>query len=312
MDLIERVTAGDRRAIARLISMVENRAPGVNELLARLHGNGGRAHIIGVTGPPGGGKSSLVTQLVRHYRRRGQTVGVVAVDPTSPFTGGALLGDRVRMQEITTDPAVFIRSMATRGHLGGLAEATGDVITVLEAAGKDVILIETVGAGQSEVDIARTAHTTLVVEVPGLGDDVQAIKAGIMEIADVFVVNKADRDNADRVVMALELALKLGPRKDWQPPIIKTVAVNGTGIADLAAAIDRHLDHLRRSAGLAQRERERVRYQILDMVEHRLLNRLLKTVGRAEVDRLVDDVASRRLDPYSAVDELLRRVRVEG
>lgn len=312
MDLVERVAAGDRRAIARLISMVEDEEDGVRELLARLRVNGERAHVIGVTGPPGSGKSTLVMQLVRAFRRRGNAVGVIAVDPTSPFTGGALLGDRIRMQDVITDPGVFIRSMATRGHLGGLAEATADAVTVLEGAGKDVVIVETVGAGQAEVDIARTAHTTLVVEVPGLGDEVQAIKAGIMEIADIFVVNKADRENADRVAMALEMALRLGPPGAWRPPIIKAVAVRGRGVDELVAAIDQHIAFLHEDGRIRHLERERARFQILEMVEHRLVSRLVRAVGEPEMERIVEEVAERRADPYWAAERLLERLGLKG
>lgn len=305
MDLYERAMAGDRRALARIISMVEDRAPGTEELLARMHLNGRRAHIVGITGPPGTGKSTLVGQLIREYRRRGHTVGVVAVDPTSPFTGGAVLGDRVRMQETVGDPGVFIRSMATRGHLGGLAATTADVVRVLEATGRDIVLVETVGAGQAEVDIARTADTTVVVEVPGLGDDVQAIKAGIMEIAEVFAVNKADYANVDRVVLSLQLALHLGPPTAWKPPIIKTVATTRLGIEDLADAIDRHYAFLVDGNLLHRAERKRVRFQLQELLEERLRERLLQTMGEAGLDALAERVASRQTDPYSAADEML-------
>lgn len=306
--IVERVLAGDRRSIARAISLVENRAPGATELLKRLHREGPRAYVIGVTGPPGGGKSTLVMQLVRRYREDGHAVGVIAVDPTSPFSGGAILGDRVRMQEVMTDPGVFIRSMATRGHLGGLAEATSDVARVLEASGKDIVIVETVGAGQAEVDIARAAHTTLVIEVPGMGDDVQAIKAGIMEIADIFVVNKSDRENADRVLMALENALRLGPTAAWKPPIVKVVAVRGMGIDDLVARIAEHRAFLAQEDRLAVRERERIRFQILEMAESRFRERLLAEVGKNELDNLVAAVERRETDPYTAVDDLLSRL----
>lgn len=312
MDLLERVLEGNRRAVARAITLVENDVQGADALLSRLHKAGGHAHILGVTGPPGGGKSTLVGQMVREYRRRDKTVGVIAVDPSSPFTGGALLGDRIRMQDIMTDPGVFIRSMATRGHLGGISQATADAIQVLDASGRDIIIVETVGTGQSEVDIARTAHTTVVVEVPGLGDDVQAIKAGLMEIADIFVVNKADQDNADKVVMALQMALRLGPPAPWTPPIVKCVAKAGEGIDTLVDAIGEHWAFLQQDYHILQRERERARFQLLEMAEHRLRQRLLARVGEQEFARIVDDVANRRTDPYTAIDSLLASVGVKS
>ncbi|RME35216.1 MAG: methylmalonyl Co-A mutase-associated GTPase MeaB, partial [Thermoflexia bacterium] len=236
MELASRVLAGDRRALARLISLIEDEAPSVQDALSALHPHTGRAHIVGITGAPGTGKSTLVNELAKGFRARGETVGIIAVDPTSPFTGGALLGDRVRMRDLAGDPGVFIRSMATRGSLGGLARATGDVVRVLDAAGFSTILVETVGVGQAEVDIARTAHTTVVVEAPGLGDDVQALKAGLMEIADILVVNKADRPGAAQTVRALEVALELGwnsaaqAQNRWRPPVLQTVALDGTGV----------------------------------------------------------------------------------
>ncbi len=297
--------AGDRRALARIISQIEDRASGVEPILARMHLSGRRAHIVGVTGPAGTGKSTLVAELIREFRRRGRTVGVVAVDPTSPFSGGAVLGDRVRMQDFASDPGVFIRSMATRGHLGGLARATSEVVRVLEATGRQMVLVETVGAGQAEVEIARTADTTVVVEVPGLGDDVQAIKAGLMEIADIFAVNKADIDNADRVVLALRLALHLGPASPWEVPILKTVATTRVGTVELADAIDRHYKYLQDSQQLDSRERERARAQLQELFAERVRERLLQTLGAPGFEEVAERVASREIDPYSAADELL-------
>src|SRR5690348_17187899 len=245
-DIVERLLAGDRRALARVVTLIENNAPETRQILARLHVHGGHAHIIGITGSPGAGKSTLVTQLARELRRRDRTIGVIAVDPSSPFTGGAILGDRIRMQELAGDPHVFIRSMASRGSLGGLAVSTRDTVRALDAAGFDVVIIETVGAGQAEVEIVRAAQTVVVVTVPGMGDDIQAIKAGILEIADIFVVNKADRPGADQTAAELRMLLSLdehrGERR-WRPPILKTIAATGEGVPELVDALARHAAH---------------------------------------------------------------------
>ncbi|MCL4238548.1 MAG: methylmalonyl Co-A mutase-associated GTPase MeaB [Anaerolineae bacterium] len=325
-DLIAPVLSGDRRALARLITRVENRAPDALEALARLHPHTGRATLIGVTGAPGTGKSTLVNALALALRQRGQTVGIVAVDPTSPFSGGAVLGDRVRMTDLAGDGGVFIRSMASRGSLGGLAAATGDVARVLDAAGFAVVLIETVGAGQSEVDIARMAHTTVVVDAPGLGDDVQAIKAGILEIADILVVNKADRPGAQNTVRALRAMLELGHRlrntghhgagllpappesltaDTWTVPVIETVATEHTGIADVLAALDQHRAHLHSSGEIAGRERQRVEAELLARLREALLARLLAAHDPATLAETVRRVVARELDPASAVRALV-------
>ncbi|MDP3046640.1 MAG: methylmalonyl Co-A mutase-associated GTPase MeaB, partial [Chloroflexota bacterium] len=309
MDLVDRLLAGDRRAVARLISLVENGAPESREALAALFPHTGHAHIVGITGSPGSGKSTLVNQIAKAFRRQGATVGIVAVDPTSPFSGGAILGDRIRMQELCGDPGVFIRSMATRGALGGLARATSDVVKVLDAFGKDVILVETVGVGQDEVDIARAAHTTVVVEAPGMGDDIQALKAGVMEIADILVVNKADREGAERTVAALEMMLDLNghPACGWQIPVLKTVATQNEGIAGLVDATLRHRQFLLQSGNLALRERERVDRELADLVQERLRALVLAAVAPGEIDALVDGIVTRRLDPYAAADVLVQR-----
>ena len=312
MELVPRVLEGDRRALARLISLIEDDGPPAREALAALHPHTGRAHVVGVTGAPGTGKSTLVNELAKGFRQRGATVGIVAVDPTSPFTGGALLGDRVRMRDLAGDPGIFIRSMATRGSLGGLARATGDVVRVLDAAGFAVVLVETVGVGQAEVDIARTAHTTIVVEAPGLGDDVQALKAGLMEIADILVVNKADRPGAAQTARALEVALELGrnnagPGKDaaWRPPVLKTVALDGSGVAEVLEAIAAHRAYLESSGLWAHRERVRARDDLLRALEQELLGRLLAGVGAAAIEDWVDRIARREADVYTAVQSLL-------
>jgi LAO/AO transport system kinase len=308
ISLAERVLAGDVRAVARAISLIEAEDPSGTDLLRRLFGRTGRAYLVGVTGPPGAGKSTLVDRLTSAFRQAGRTVGVVAVDPSSPFTGGALLGDRVRMQAHAGDADVFIRSMATRGHLGGLARATAEVASVLDASGKDLVLIETVGVGQDEVDIVRTADVSIVTLVPGTGDEVQALKAGIMEIADIFVVNKADREGADRMVSAIESVLMLqafGP-DDWRPPILKTEAVTGGGVAALYEAIERFRAH----SAPRQRARRRARaeFRLRELLQRRFLRHVEERVlTPGELDDLVDRVTDRALDPYTAADELLAR-----
>jgi LAO/AO transport system kinase len=310
MDLVERLLAGDRRAVARLISLVENGAPESREALAALYAHTGRAHIVGITGSPGSGKSTLVNQMAKAFRRQGATVGIVAVDPTSPFSGGAILGDRIRMQDLCGDPGVFIRSMATRGALGGLARATSDVVKLLDAFGKDIILVETVGVGQDEVEIAKAAHTTIVVEAPGMGDDIQAIKAGVMEIADILVVNKADREGAERTVAALEMMLGLKGQADgcWQIPVLKTVATQDEGIAALVEATVLHRQFLRQSGKLALRESERARRELTDIVQEHLRALLLAAVAPKEIDRLVESIVRREMDPYAAADVLMQRL----
>jgi len=310
--LAERVIAGDPRAIARAISLIEDDSAAGADLVRELYPRTGRAYLIGVTGPPGAGKSTLVDRMTGELRKAGQTIGIVAVDPTSPFSGGAILGDRVRMAAHFGDEGVFIRSMATRGHLGGLARATSDVALVLDAAGKDVVIIETVGVGQDEVDIVRTADVSIVVLVPGTGDEVQALKAGIMEIADVFVVNKADRDGADRLAqsVAAMLSLQAFQPDDWRPPILKTEATTGAGVPEVIAAVDRFRAHS--EAQQAIRRRERQEYRLRDLLSHRFLQLAEQELAPGEFQRLVDGIASRRIDPYSAAGEIINRVRRAG
>ncbi|HXE75130.1 MAG TPA: methylmalonyl Co-A mutase-associated GTPase MeaB [Candidatus Xenobia bacterium] len=302
--LADGVRQGDPRAIARAISAIENHESGADALLRELFPHTGRALLIGVTGAPGTGKSSLVNRLAGHYRGAGRRVGILAVDPTSPFTGGALLGDRIRMQQHATDDGIYIRSMATRGYLGGLARATADAALVLDAAGKDVILIETVGVGQDEVDIVRLADATLLLLVAGLGDDVQNFKAGVMEIADVFVINKADRGDTDRLEAELKAMLSLSQRRDgWQPPVVKTVATEGTGVAELAAALERFFAQLDRDAQRVERWQQR----LLDLIRQQALERVLEAgVGREQLADYARQIVERRRDPYSVVSELLR------
>jgi LAO/AO transport system kinase len=308
-ELADRVLAGDRRGVARLISLIEDDSPEACPALALLYPHTGRAHVVGVTGAPGTGKSTLVGQLARESRQRGLTVGIVAVDPSSPFSGGAILGDRIRMQELTGDPGVFIRSMATRGSLGGLSWATGDAIKVLDAFGRDIIYVETVGVGQDEVEIAATAHTTIVVEAPGLGDDIQAIKAGILEIADILVVNKADQEGAERTVAALQLMLELNHQpQGWQPPIIKTVAVEGKGIEALSREISRHRDYLQVSGRASLLRQHLAEEELWNLIRKTLVTRIMDKLDRAELDQLIRDIADRRLDPHTAANKLIAQI----
>ena len=307
VELVERALGGDRRSLGRLITLVENSTPQGREALRLLHPHTGRAQVIGITGPPGAGKSTLVSALALEVRRRGKSLGIIAVDPSSPMTGGAVLGDRVRMQELWNDPGVFIRSMASRGALGGLAETTGEVVSVMDAAGKDVVMVETVGVGQGEVEIARAAHTTIVVGVPGLGDEVQAMKAGVLEIADIYVVNKADKDGADRLVSELNMIYDLGPQTARRVPILKTVAVKNEGISELADAIEEHWRYLQDTGKLESENIERARREVLSIAREELLHSLLGNGSvRDELNRLVKEVAGRIVDPYTAAETLLR------
>jgi GTPase len=306
--LVERVLSGDPRAIARAISLIEDEDPSSADLVRGIFGRTGRAYLVGVTGPPGAGKSTLVDRLTTEFRRKKQRVGVVAVDPTSPFSGGAVLGDRLRMQAHAQDDGVFIRSMATRGHLGGLARATGDAALVLDAAGMDVIVIETVGVGQDEVDIVRTADISIVTLVPGTGDEVQALKAGIMEIADIFVVNKADREGADRLVASVEanLTLQTFASGEWRPPVMKTVATSGSGVPELVAMIDAF--HAHSKAAEAARRKTRSEYRLRELIAQRFMEHLERHVlGPGELASTVDRIAAREIDPYSAAAGLLER-----
>ena len=306
--LADRVLAGDARAVARAISLIEDEAPVAADLIRAIYARTGNAYLVGVTGPPGAGKSTLVDRLTTETRKLGERIGIVAVDPTSPFTGGAILGDRLRMQAHAADPDVFIRSMATRGQLGGLARATTDVALVLDAAGKSLVIIETVGVGQDEVDIVRSADISIVILVPGTGDEVQALKAGIMEIADIFVVNKADRDGADRMVTAVELNLALHTyaQGDWRPPIIKTEATTGRGVPELWSAIQAYRAHS--ESGQHTRRRTRGEFRLRELLTHRFLQHLEQHVlAPGEIERLVERIAHREIDPYSAAADILAR-----
>ncbi len=305
--LVARLAAGDARAVARAISKVEDVSWDASQLMKQIFPLTGRGLVIGITGAPGAGKSSLVDKLATYYRQQGERVGIVAVDPSSPFSGGAILGDRIRMQALGLDSGVFIRSMATRGNLGGLARTTVDAVSILDAAGYGRIIIETVGVGQDEVEVVKAADISVVVLVPGMGDDIQAIKAGIMEIGDIFVINKADREGVNATEKELEALLSLAMRADsWEPPIIKTVATDGQGIQELATAIEKYRDfHLQTKSGDGRR-RAIARWRILELLRERLVAQTLESDSASEkLDRLAGEVASRQRDPYSAVEELM-------
>jgi LAO/AO transport system kinase len=303
---ISRLRSGEPLALARVISSVENRAPGWSELLKALFPHTGKARIIGLTGAPGSGKSTLVDQLAKHYRKEKQKVGIIAVDPTSPYTGGAILGDRIRMQDHHSDPGIYIRSMATRGSLGGLARATADVATVLDASGRDRILIETVGVGQDEVDIVRLADVTVVILVPGMGDDVQTIKAGIMEIADIFVINKSDRDGAERVEREIRALQSLATRNDgWTPPVVKTVATEGTGTQELADAIIGYEAYLKKENLAFKKNVENWQERLIEMLRDAMLEKARAHVDGDSVARYAAEIVEHRRDPYSLVEEIV-------
>ncbi len=304
--LVPAVLEAQPRALGRAISVVEDGGPLRRELVAEIYPRTGKARVVGITGPPGAGKSTLVDRIAQALRARDLKVAILAVDPTSPFSGGAILGDRIRMQGLYTDPGVFIRSMATRGAMGGLARATHDAIDLVDAAGYDWVLVETVGVGQDEVDIVRTVDTVVVVTVPGLGDDIQAIKAGLMEIADLFVVNKADRDGVDRVVRDIELMLSLGDQGDgWRPPLIKAVARQGSGIDEILAEIEHHTQWLAAEGGLAERRRRRFRQRVEELLKERVLRSAVEHVG---LEDAVTDALEHRIDPYRVADQVFRGV----
>jgi LAO/AO transport system kinase len=304
--LAERILQGEVRAAARLMRDIDDGRPSAVEELKRLYPHTGQAYILGITGPPGAGKSTLTDKLIEAFRQTGKTVAVVAVDPTSPFTGGAILGDRIRMNRHATDPGVFIRSLATRGHLGGLSASTNDIVSVFDAMGWDVVLIETVGVGQDEVEIVRTAHTSLVVMVPGMGDDIQAIKAGILEIADIFVVNKADRADADRAVNDLHNMIEMNSRPvDWRPPIVKTVAHLAEGITELLARIEEHRAYLCASGKLAHFEENKSALRFSELLKERLYRHAHARISPEHLAQVVRTIARRETDPYTAVEQII-------
>jgi LAO/AO transport system kinase len=307
---VEQVRSGDPRALARAISTVENHTAGWLDLLKALFPYSGTARTIGMTGAPGAGKSTLVDQLAKHYRKENRTVGIIAVDPTSPYTGGAILGDRIRMQEHFSDPGIYIRSMATRGSLGGLARTTADVAMVLDASGRDLVMIETVGVGQDEIDIVRVADITVVILVPGMGDDVQTIKAGIMEIADIFVINKSDHDGAERVEREIRALQSLAVRADnWTPPIVKTVATTGDGVKEVAATISEYESYLQKQNLLVRRRIQNWETRLLEMLRDRLLEKARSLMADGDLSRFAAEIAEHRRDPYSVIEGVISQMR---
>jgi LAO/AO transport system kinase len=308
MSLAKRILEGDIRAASRLMRDIDDRIPSAMNVLKDLYPNTGRAYIIGMTGPPGSGKSTIVDKMVDIFRKEGKSVGIVAVDPTSPFTGGAILGDRIRMQRHATDEGVFIRSLATRGCLGGLSRSTQDIVNVMDAMGKDIILVETVGVGQDEVEIVNTAHTSIVVLVPGLGDDIQAIKAGIIEIGDIFVVNKCDREGGDKVERDLRLVLEMGRKREgsWEPTIFKTEAILGKGIFELVYGIYRHKQMLEQTQTLEKKSRERTKATFLEILETEVMAHFVEKMEKeGQWETLIDDIMKRRTDPYSVAEKMM-------
>jgi LAO/AO transport system kinase len=307
--LTTQLLKGDRRAAAKLITIVENDPMDAKKVISRIYKNTGKARIVGITGPPGSGKSTLVNQLAFFLRQKGRTVGIIAVDVSSPFSGGAFLGDRIRMKDLTTDKGIFIRSMATRGCKGGIARATCDTIKILDALGYDIILVETVGAGEEDVDIMNASHTSIVITVPGLGDDIQANKAGMMEIADIFVVNKADREGADMVACVLESMLCLTYKHGWKPPIVKTIATGSVGINELSDRIDEHFNYLKQNDLIRERHKRRAEMEIVNIARD-LITRDVEEIKKSEAyNKLIDEIIEKKTDPHSAVDEIMMLVK---
>jgi len=309
-EIAQGVLKGDRRSIAKAITIIENSTPEAQELIATVFPHTGKAHIIGLTGAGGAGKSTLIEKIIREYRQKGKTVGVIAVDPTSPFTGGAFLGDRIRMQELSTDDGVYIRSMATRNYAGGVSRATKDAAKILDAAGKDIVIVETAGAGQSEVEIVNVAQTIVVMHAPGLGDEIQAIKAGIMEIADIFVINKADRENADKTATDIQAMLQMSNKKDgWTPPVLKTIALTGAGVPELIEKIEEHRYFLetdtKRRENLLKTKAEA---ELIEAIRERISKTLINQLKReGKLDKLLSEIVEKKTDPASAAEKLVRK-----
>lgn len=308
MSLAKRILEGDIRAASRLMRDIDDRIPSAMDALKELYPNTGKAYIVGITGPPGSGKSTMVDKMLDIFRKEGKTVGIVAVDPTSPFTGGAILGDRIRMQRHATDEGVFIRSLATRGNLGGLSRSTQDIVNVMDAMGKDIIIVETVGVGQDEVEIVNTAHTSIVVLVPGMGDDIQAIKAGIIEIGDIFVVNKCEREGAEKAERDLRMVLEMGRKREdgWEPPIFKTEAILGKGIFELVYGIYRHKQILEQGQALGKKLKERAKATFLEVLKTEVMSRFIQKIEKdGEWESILDDLTKRRIDPYSLAEKIM-------
>jgi len=309
-EIVDGVLNGDRRSIAKAITIIENSRPEAQELIAQIFPHTGKAHVIGLTGAGGAGKSTLIEKIVREYRRKGKTVGIIAVDPTSPFTGGAFLGDRIRMQELSTDEGVYIRSMATRNYAGGISKATKDSTKILDAAGKDVVIVETAGAGQSEVEIVKVAQTIVVMHAPGMGDEIQAIKAGIMEIADIFVVNKADRENANKTTIDIQAMLQLSSKKGgWKPPVLKTVALTGEGVPELIEKLEEHRCFLEGDVVCRENElKTKAEDELLEAIKERISRTLIDELKRdGKFDELLHEILEKKIDPTSAAEKLVKK-----